>query len=105
MLDAGVVDEDVGAAELAVDVAHHLRDVVRLAHVGAVVAHLHAERGDLRLRALDVAEAVEHDVRALPRQRERHAEADAAGRAGHESSLSFEHGGLLLIRCIIEEAT
>ena len=68
VLDAGVVDEDVDAAELARRVGHHGLDLGRLAHVGAVVAGLHAERGDLRLRPVDIAEAVEHDVRALARQ-------------------------------------
>ena len=39
VLDAGVVDEDVDAAEVGLGrVGHHRLDLGRLAHVGAVVA-------------------------------------------------------------------
>jgi hypothetical protein len=94
MLDARVVDQDVHAAEVAPRVGDEVRDVAGLAHVGAVVAHLHAELADLLLRAVDIAESVEHDVGALARQAEGDAEADAAGGSGHQRSLSFEHGEL-----------
>ena len=66
----------------------------RLAHVGAVVGHRAAERLHLRHRAVDVAEAVEHDLGALARQRQRHAQADAAGGAGDEGGFSLQHGVL-----------
>ena len=42
-----------------------------------------------------VAEAVEHDVGALPGERARDAEADAGGRSGDERDFSFEHVGIL----------
>jgi hypothetical protein len=94
VLDAGVVDQHVGAAERLRHVLHHGLDFGRLAHVGAVVADLHAERGDLRLRPFNVAEAIEHDVRALAGQRPGDAEADAAGGTCDEGGLAFQHGFL-----------
>jgi hypothetical protein len=97
VLDAGVVDEDVDAAELGLRVGHHRLDLGRLAHVGPVVAGLHAERGHLGARRLEFAEAVEHHVGALARQAQRDAVADAAGGAGDEGGFSFEHGGNLQV--------
>ena len=44
VLDAGVVHQDVDAAELRRGVLHHVLDLGRLAHVGAVIGHLDAQR-------------------------------------------------------------
>jgi hypothetical protein len=53
MLDAGVVDQDVDPPELGRRKGHHVLDLGGFAHVGAVVAHLHAHgRGHFGLRAL-----------------------------------------------------
>jgi hypothetical protein len=90
VLDAGVVDQDVDAAELGGSVGHHGLDLGRLAHVGAVVPHLDA-RAATSARALHVAKAVEHDVGALAGQRLGNAQADAAGGAGDECGFAFEH--------------
>ena len=91
VLDAGVVDQDVDRTDRAHGVGHHVLDLGGLAHVGAVVADLAAEGGDLALGRVDVAEAIEHDVGALAGQHLGDAQADAAGRAGDEGGLSLQH--------------
>jgi len=83
MLDAGVVDQDVAAAELLIGIGHHGFDLGRLAHVGAVVADADAVGlaggQHLGARAFMVAKSVEHDVRALACQYQRHAQTYTAG--------------------------
>jgi hypothetical protein len=102
VLDAGVVNKDVHATKRLRGVGHHGFDLGRLAHVGTVIADLHAECRDLGLRGLEFAEAVQHDVRALCRQALGHAQADAAGGAGDEGGFSFEHDLLrLLMGCLL----
>ena len=90
MLDAGVIDKDVDAAELFGRHPHHVFDLGRLAHVGAVVGDLDAVLGDRRLGPFDVAETIEHDIGALLRQRLRNTQTDAAGGPGDQCSFSFE---------------
>jgi hypothetical protein len=90
MLDAGVVDQHVHAAKGLGRKGHHGFDLGRLAHVGAVVGRLHAQRFDCGLGAHHVAKAVEHDVGALARQAQGHAQADAAGGTGDECGLALE---------------
>ena len=92
MLDAGVVHQDVHMAEFFSGKGHHGLDFGGLAHVGAVVGHLGAKRGDFLLRRLGVAKTVEHDVGALGGQRFGDAQADAAGGAGDEGGFIFQHG-------------
>jgi hypothetical protein len=46
----------------------HVFNLGGLAHVGAVVGHLHAQSGDFGLGAVHITKAVEHDVGALRRQ-------------------------------------
>jgi len=82
------------AAELAGREGHHVGDLGGLAHVGAVVGDLDTQGRHGLLGALDIAEAVEHDVGALPGQCLGNAQSDPAGRSRDESCLSFEHGGL-----------
>jgi hypothetical protein len=91
MLDAGVVDQNVDAAEIGGSVGHHRLDLGWLAHVGTVEPHLDAQRGNLGARALVIAKAVEHDVRTLARQRLCNPQADAAGGAGNEGGFAFQH--------------
>jgi len=91
VLDAGVVDQDVDAAESVGRELHHVLDLIGLAHVGAVVFGAHAECGDLRLGRLGVAEAVEHDVRALLGEGAGDGEPDAAGGPRDKSGFAFEH--------------
>ena len=102
-LDAGVVDENIDAAEPLFGVFDHRRDFVRLCHVGAVIERLDPELGfDGRARLLDLlglSKSVEDDVGALARQRAGDGEADAAGRSGHEGAAFDEwHVGLRSLR-------
>ncbi len=88
VLDAGIVDQDVGAAELFGAALDHSLDFRRLGHVGAVV-----DRAQLLTFAIDiggVAEAVDHQLRALASERLGDREADARGRARHESNFAFK---------------
>ena len=65
VLNARVVDQNVQAAEGGLRMLDHVLNLGGLAHVGTVVAHLHAQRGDLGLGAFHVTKAIEHDVGAL----------------------------------------
>ena len=64
--------------------------------IGAIMRHPYAELGfqpgtnffDFRR----VAEAIQHDVGTLPRQRGGNAKTDTAGGAGDHRNLSGEHG-------------
>ena len=88
MLDAGIVDEDVGPAELVRAALHHRRDRRRVGHIGAVV-----DRADFAALALDVrggAEAVDHQLRALGGERLGDGEADARGGSCDECDFAFE---------------
>ena len=66
----------------------HGGDLVGLCHVGGRIDRLDAELaldpGALRLDLVRLAEAVDHDVRALLGEGPRDGEADAARRAGHD---------------------
>jgi hypothetical protein len=95
MLDAGVVDQNVDPAKALGGKAHHGLDLGRPAHVCAVVGHLHAQRLYLRLCSGHIAKAVEHQIGALGRQGLGKAQADAAGRSGHECCFAFKHEILL----------
>ena len=72
---------------------HHV-DGVAVRHVGAVIGDvdivLLGERGALRFDLGRVAEAVQHDGGAALRQGAGDAEADAAGRAGHDGGPAFQ---------------
>ena len=100
MLNAGVVDQQVDAAEFRQGLAHHRFDGFGPAHVGAVVAHLHVVKlGEFVLQPVDGAgltETVEDDVRALRSQAARDAQTDARGRAGDEGGFADEHDEVLL---------
>ncbi len=94
VLDAGIVDQDVDAAELGAGALDQRRHLGGLRHVGRVVAHRDAmRRGEPRARRLDLlglAEAVQRDRGAGRRQRLGDAEADAAGRAGDDGRATGE---------------
>ncbi len=94
MLDAGIVHQNVRAAEAGGRELHHRLDLVGPGHVGGGVHRLHAEIGfDLGAFCLDGlgrAEAVDHDIRAFGGQRPGYGQADAAGRARYDGGFSFE---------------
>ena len=98
VLDAGVVDQDVHAAELGCGVLEHVLDLRGAAHVRAVVGHAGAcglaGGQHLGARTVHVAKAVEHDVRPLARERLGDAQADAAGGAGDEGGFAVQHESL-----------
>ena len=68
MLDAGVIDHDIDAAEGAFGIAHHRLDLPDVAQVGVVIAGDLAQRGDFSPRVAAVAEAIEDHLRARLRQ-------------------------------------
>ena len=82
VLDAGIVDENVDAAELALGGADHLDDLGRLGHVGRRIERLDLavalDAGADRLDLAPVAEAIEHDVGAFGGERPGDSVADAA---------------------------
>jgi hypothetical protein len=91
MLNACVVDQNVNLAKLRRSIRHHVFDVGGLAHVGAVVRHLHAQRGNFGLGALHIAKAIKNYVGTLRGQRFGNAQADTTGGAGDERCFTFEH--------------
>jgi len=103
MLNAGVVHQDVHAPEVALGAADEVFDLLGLAHVGSVMQRLYPSRGhrlDGRLGRLGVAEAVEHQVCTLAGQALGDAQADTAGRAGHQSYFSVDrHLNILQALC------
>ena len=88
---AGVIDEDIEPAELALDLLDQFCRRVVAAQIdsrdtGATA--LLADGGrDLAERLL--VAAGQHHVAALGRQRQRDAAADAAARSGHQRDLAF----------------
>lgn len=93
---AGVVHQDVDAAHRRDGMLNHLAHCLATGKIGAVMRHAHAELGfQPGTNAFDfrrIAEAVQHDVRALPGQRGGNAKTDTAGGAGDHRDLSTEHG-------------
>lgn len=91
----GVVDDDVDHAEFPDRPTHHRFDRIGPAHVGGVVARLHAVLGsDLRAQPLDLVggtESVEDHVAAARGERFRDALTDTARGAGDEGRSSLEH--------------
>ena len=77
MLNAGIIDQDVGPAELVGATLHHCSDFLGLGHIRPVVKR--AERVTLPLDLAGVAEAVDHQLRALRGERLGDSEADAGG--------------------------
>ena len=93
VLDAGVVDQDVDRAEVALGLGDHVGDLVVAQHVGGIEGDARAQRLDLRDRLLVVllgAEAVDDDIGAVLGERHGDAVADARGRAGDDGGLAFE---------------
>ena len=92
-LDAGVVDQDVEAAEGLVRVAHEALGLARYADVRAQCDRLPAQLldpGGDGARAVAAAVVVHRHVGALAREAQRDGLADAAGAAGDERSLALE---------------
>lgn len=96
VLDAGVVHEDVDASVPRIDVRDHGLDLVGFRQVGAFVVDVDAVFGrEFRSQSLDlrrITETVEHETGATTRERLCDTQSDAAGRAGDECKLAFEHG-------------
>ncbi|MNR28926.1 hypothetical protein D3C85_1462750 [compost metagenome] len=90
VLDPGVVDQDVDAAELALGQGEQRFDLGHVRQVGRVMDCLHPVPGDLGQRRARVAEAVEHDVGACAGQHLGNAQADAAGGTGDECSFASQ---------------
>ena len=99
MLDAGIVDQDVHAAQLAPGIFHQGDALLGLGQVGAVVEHADTELGgQIGAQFLDaIAEAVQHDAAALGGQGAGDAQADAAGRSGDDGVASFQHSHLPIL--------
>ncbi len=68
VLDTGVIDHDIDAAEGAFGIAHHRLDLPDVAQVGVVIAGDLAQRGDFSPGVAAVAEAIEHQLGACLRQ-------------------------------------
>ena len=64
VLDAGVIDHDIDAAEGAFGIVHHRLDLPDVAQVGVVIAGDLAQRGDFSPGVAAVAEAIEDHLRA-----------------------------------------
>ena len=96
VLDARVVYQDVDAPHRRDGAIDHPAHRLAMGKVGAVMRHAHAELGfQFGTDAFDfrrIAEAVQHDIGALPGQRGRNAKTDTAGGAGDHRNLSREHG-------------
>jgi len=98
MLDAGIVDEDVGAAETREGVVDQALGALWHHQIGTVIKYAHIMRRlELAARRLDhrvVAQPVDHDVGARLGKRPCNAEADAACRSGDDRDASGErfHG-------------
>ncbi|MNP47238.1 hypothetical protein D3C76_1412820 [compost metagenome] len=98
MLDTGVVDQDVDAAEFAVGQGEQRFNLGHVRQVGRMVNHLHSMAGDFGYGRCRVAKAVEHDIGASACQHLGDTQADAAGRAGNECSLACQGHAKLLIK-------
>ena len=95
-LDAGVVDEDVQAAEVGDRRLDQAAQVLDLAHVGLDADDLVTEGLHLGLDldlGLLVRDVVDHDVGAEPGQGQDHRLADAGVAAGHDGHLSLQTHG------------
>ncbi|KAG1448918.1 hypothetical protein G6F57_016736 [Rhizopus arrhizus] len=96
VLNARVVHQNVDAAHLRNGVLDHSAHRLASRKVGAIMRDPHAELGfQVGTNAFDlrrIAEPIQHDVGALPRQRGGDAKTDTAGRAGNHRDLSREHG-------------
>ena len=99
VLDAGIVDQNVHAAELLGRERNHVADLGRLAHVGGRMNHLDAVvRRQFAANGFDrsgVAKAIQQQVAALLGQRRGNAQSDAAGGAGNDRIAMLEHGEFL----------
>lgn len=84
--DAGVVDQDIGAAETPAGLLQHLPEGFGIRHIAGTVqisdaARLQRRGGLLQGLFFQVAD---HDIRAALAERQGDAAAQAAGRAGHD---------------------
>ena len=87
--DAGVVADDVHAAEIVTHAASHVLDLRGIAHIAPIGTHVDIGRVELRVGlgqrlVLDVDHG---NVHAGPGEGPRHAETDTGRRAGHHGDL------------------
>ena len=90
--DAGVVDQDVDAAEMLPTGRDHCRDVIRVADVALQGECLVAGRSQpvgYRLHLVERSRR-EHEVGARARQRFRKRDAEPVRRAGHQRCLALQ---------------
>ena len=91
MLDACVVDQNVHAPKGVGREFHHGLNLRGLAHVGAVVSHLHTQSRHLGLGAFDITETIEDDVGALLGQSFGNAQTDTAGGTCDQRCFALQH--------------
>src|SRR5882724_6233673 len=94
MLNARVVDQNIDPAKGFFGLAHHRFDLRRLAHVCTVVQRAHTECLQFLLNRRDrarVAEAIQHDVGAVARERARDTQPYPARGTRDQSSFSLQH--------------
>jgi len=96
VLDTCIVHQDVDAPHLRNGVVNHSAHRLATGKIGAIMRHPYAELSfQVGTDAFDlrrIAESVQHDIDASPRQRGGNAKADTAGGSGNHRDLSTEHG-------------
>ena len=103
--DAGVVDKDVDAAKVVLDLINDFFGLFKIGGIRGVAFNLYAEGGDFGFGLLAVFvnyEVGESDVCAFLGETQGKGFADAAGRAGDEGGLSFEKFHRVYILCLNE---
>ncbi|MCY1181310.1 hypothetical protein D9M73_218080 [compost metagenome] len=99
VLNAGIVDQDIDAAELALGVGDHVGNLCRIADIGRVVADLAAKLFDLGNNVGRIAKTVEDQVGPGPGQAEGDPQADAAGGTGDQCGLARKSRHEYLTQC------
>ncbi len=95
VLNAGVVHQDIDAAEFGPGLIDHLLDLVGIGNIGARIHHadivLPLEIADDFVDLVGRAEAVEHDIGAGPGKPGGDTEPNTAGRAGDDGGFACRH--------------
>ena len=100
--DARVVEQDVYAAQIGLDLGDQILYLGLIGDVGNVALGVNALGGVIRqsLAQMLLAAAVEGDLRPRVRQGLRHGEADAVGPAGHQGGLALQGKQFLHIHTV-----
>src|SRR3712207_5339488 len=95
MLDTGIVDENVEAAEALQGEAHHPGDLARFGHVGSRIDRLAARLTSKGFKGvvdlLGLAETIDDHGGSGRGEGASDAKANAAGRAGHDGDLAVQN--------------